>query len=65
MSEIIAVSTPAAYLFYDQCCGVSNGHMAEIPNSPIIKSMAVVHGVSSKKQFADFLREVADCLDED
>ena len=57
-----------AEFFMDQCIGTSNGHMAEIPNAPTIRSIfsAYVGGDhlrGSGKEFAIFLHAVADQLD--
>ena len=57
------VNNPTALLFYEQCLGESNGHMAMIPNNPVIQSIATAHGIKTKEDFACFLREVADYLD--
>jgi len=58
-----SVNNPTALLFYDQCLGGSNGHMATIPNSPIMESICAAHGIKTQKDFARFLREAADHLD--
>ena len=61
--SILIVSEAMAELFYDQCAGDSNGHMATIPNSPILNSILIAHKArDTKAQFAEFLREVADQL---
>ena len=57
------INNEMAELFYEQCCGESAGHMAMIPNSPILKSIAKVHGIKNQEHFAVFLREVANWLD--
>ena len=63
MNMIESVNHPTAELFYKQCMGETNGQMASIPNSPIISSIALVHGVYNKEDFAVFLRQIADWLD--
>ncbi len=57
------VNYEMADLFYEQCVGETNGHMAAIPNSPILWSIAVVNNCKTKEAFAEFLREVANNLD--
>ena len=61
MSEL-TVSEPMAKYFYDQCSGMYNGHMAAIPNNPVLYGLMVAHGVNTKEDFARFLRQVADQL---
>jgi len=52
-----------ANFFYDQLAGKSNGQMAEIPNNPVIYSLLAAHGaLDSRKEFAQFLFNVADFL---
>lgn len=63
MKEIDSVSHSMAKLFYDQCFGTTDGHMAAIPNNPVLNSIVVASGVRTQEQFADFIREVADWLD--
>jgi len=63
MEEDFDVTYPTAAFFYDQCCGDYNGHMEAIPNSPVLHSLAVAHGVNTKEKFAAFLREIANQLD--
>lgn len=57
------VNYPTAKFFYDQCVGNTSGHMAMIPNTPILQSLALAHGVETEEEFAAFLRYVADWLD--
>lgn len=61
MSDLM-VSEAMAELFYDQCGGESNGHMAAIPNSPILQSILNVHKANTREEFAGFLRQVAEQL---
>lgn len=58
----LTVSEPMAQFFMDQCVGDHNGHMAAIANNPVIMSVCKAHGVSTKEDFARFLRQVADQL---
>ena len=54
------VSKEMANLFFDQCVGSTDGHMAAIPNSPVLWSIAVANNAhGSKKQFSEFLMGVA------
>lgn len=59
-----------AELFYEQCAGVTSGHMAHIPNNPVLFSMlSAATGSSattyacSKVEFSEFLRCAADMLE--
>ena len=67
MSE--KASKPMANFFYEQCAGSSNGHMSEIPNSPVLFGLIGAHSgrmestySATKTEFAEFLRSVADQL---
>ena len=64
------VSLAMSELFYEQCAGTTSGHMAMIPNSPILFGITaaqcgnpVGHNAASKEDFAAFLRDAADWLD--
>lgn len=60
------VSKEMADLFYDQCVGSTDGHMAAIPNSPVLWSIAVANNAhGTKEQFADFLYGIADRLSDE
>ena len=54
-----------AKFFLDQCVGTTDGHMAAIPNNPVLYSLTAAYlGLRPKeKEFATFLRELADALD--
>jgi len=58
----VTVSEPVAQFFYQQCAGETNGHMASIPNNPVIYGLIQAHKAMSPDDFARFLRQVADCL---
>lgn len=67
-TKIQPVSKPVAQLFLEQCVGSTSGHMAAIPNSPTIQTIIGCHVPSQRenihfKDFAEFLRQVADQLD--
>ena len=59
-----------ATLFYEQCAGTTAGHMAPIPNNPVLFSMVKAkmnnHShthAASKNEFAELLREIARTLE--
>ena len=59
-----------AKFFYEQCAGTSTGHMAMIPNSPVMFGLVKAYSgvkdncyAATQKQFAKMLREMADSLD--
>jgi len=62
-----------ARIFYEQCAGTTPGHMANVPNNPILFSIlsAVTKPGSknayacSKESFSTTLRKIADALDDD
>ena len=58
----ITVSEPAAEFFMDQCMGESNGHIAMVPNNPVLFGLCKAHRIHDKTQFAAFLLQVADKL---
>ena len=71
------MSKALAEFFYEQCVGTQPGHMALLPNNPILFSllenvanantggvtMSRNHHAMTKPEFAIFLRNVADTLD--
>jgi len=59
----ITVSEAVAEYFYDQCAGMYSGHMAAIPNNPVIYGLIKAHSADQKVDFARFLRQVADKLE--
>lgn len=61
----VTVSEPMAAFFMEQCMGSYNGHMAAIPNNPVLDAVCKAHSVHNKEQFARFLRQVADQLTKD
>jgi len=55
-----------AKFFYDQVVGAQVGHMANIPNNPVLSSLVCAQTGEyspTEAQFAAMLREIADCLD--
>ena len=54
----------SALFFYDQLMGTYSGHMSNIPNNPVMQSFLKSHGVNDEKSFLNFLRGVADSLEE-
>ena len=56
-----------ANVFYEMCVGVTDGHMAAVPNNPILFSIFMAIGESdyrmNKIEFAKTLREFADALE--
>ncbi|WP_299076604.1 hypothetical protein [uncultured Paraglaciecola sp.] len=52
-----------ANYFYEQCTGGYDGHMATVPNNPVIYGLMFACGATSKKDFAEQLRQFADALD--
>ncbi len=55
------VSQATAFYFKDICIGEYSGHMAMIPNNPIVQGLVKAHeATKSNATFADFLRQVAD-----
>ena len=52
------VSEAVAEFFMNQCVGEQNGHMAMIPNHPVLYGLCAAHGVKSPKDFAAFLQDI-------
>lgn len=63
MSINYEVSVGVANFFMEQCIGEHNGHMAAIPNNPVLMGLLNAHDACQQDKFAAFLREVADKLD--
>lgn len=61
----VNVNESVAKVFYDQCMGDYPGHMANIPNNPVLMSICVASGATNKKTFIEFLKQVADQLPDD
>lgn len=59
----INVNESIAKLFYDQCMGSTSGHMANIPNSPILSAICLASGVVNENDFKQFLIDVSEELD--
>lgn len=64
-------NTLAAF-FYEQCAGVTRGHMAPIPNNPMLFGLVQAATgtrddsyAASQTDFVKLLREIADQLDRD
>lgn len=61
------MSKELAEFFYDQCCGQHAGHMAMLPNNPVLHSLMRGLGVISpnnvgnneREKFAEMLRQLA------
>lgn len=53
------VSRETALFFFKQCAGSHNGHMAKIPNSPVLSSLLEAHDVRRIPAFIEFLEQVA------
>lgn len=55
------VSEETAKFFVDQCIGTHSGHMAAIPNNPVLFGLLKAHGVESYNTdcMAKFLEKVA------
>lgn len=58
----VTVSEAVATYFYEQVCGMYSGHMAGIPNNPVLYGLAKAHRVDTHEDFARFLRQCADQL---
>ncbi len=61
----ITVSESVAKYFYEQCAGSFTGHMANVPNNPVLHGLLHAHSVSSKQDFSRFLHQVAEKLIKD
>jgi len=57
------VSGAVAEFFMNQCVGESNGHMALIPNNPVLYGLCKAHGVETPKDFAAFLQDIVNNID--
>ena len=58
-----------AKFFYEQCAGSYSGHMANIPNNPVLFGLTKAYSggsdnlyAATQTEFAEMLREVADEL---
>ena len=66
--ETQGVSKELAELFFQQCCGSYSGHMAMIPNNPVLHSIFIACGINaehdrdSRAKFAAKLRQIADAI---
>ena len=60
----VTVSEAVAQYFYEQCCGAYTGHMAHTPNNPVIDGLIKAHRCKKPEDFARFLRQVADHLEQ-
>lgn len=58
----VSVNDSIANLVYDQMMGTYSGHMANIPNNPTLMSICNASGVTDRKTFKEFLKQVADKL---
>ncbi len=59
------VSESVAVFFFEQCHGERPGHLANMPNNPVLQGLLKAHDVNSKKDFVDFLRRAANRLNKD
>ena len=59
------ISESVAVFFFEQCHGERPGHLANLPNNPVLRGLLKAHDVNSKKDFVDFLRRVANRLNKD
>jgi len=60
----VNVSKEMAIFFKDQLVGTYSGHMAAIPNNPVLYGLMAAHKAdNSNRDFAEFLRQVADKID--
>ena len=58
------VSEGVAIYFKEQLVGETNGHMAAIPNNPVLQGLLMAHDAGdSDAKLAIFLRECADWID--
>lgn len=58
------VSKGVAIYFKEQLVGETSGHMAAIPNNPVLRGLLMAHDASdSDASLAIFLRECADWID--
>jgi len=62
VQEEVKVNEAIANLFYEQCMGTHSGHMANIPNNPVLMSICVASGVKDVNSFKQFLASVDDHL---
>lgn len=60
MANEITDKAKIAEFFYQQCAGGYSGHMAEIPNNPVLHGLIyAMCGKNDRKAFAQFLKECA------
>lgn len=59
------VSTAMALLLKEQCMGEYCGHMANIPNNPVLFGLCKAQGIDCTEDFADFLLYVSERLREE
>lgn len=59
----IKVNEPTAEFFYEQCTGHYAGHMANIPNNPVLYGLCLAHRIVTKEDFVRFLRGVVEQLE--
>jgi hypothetical protein len=59
-----------ADFFYEQCAGTLSGHMAPVPNNPVLFGLMSVwlgtndnRHAATKAEFAELIRKIADELD--
>lgn len=59
----VEVNKAIANLFFDQCYGTYSGHMANVPNNPVLMSICSASGVTGQNTFKEFLLKVAEELE--
>jgi len=58
------VSRSAAGYFFNQCAGIWNNGVSSQPLNVNLFSFCKCHGVNTQVDFVNFIRDVADLLDE-
>jgi hypothetical protein len=61
--RVFEVDTPMAEFFMNLCRGETSGHMAMIPNNPTMYALCQAYEITSKHDFAKFLKMVAVSLE--
>ena len=58
----VTISKQSAQFFYEQCRGEYKGHMARIPNNPVLHGFCSAHDANSEVEFANFLDAISKAL---
>ena len=61
----IEVTESVANFFYQQCVKTFPGHMANVPNIPVLYSLFKSHKVDTEADFVRFLRRVIEQLEKE